>query len=85
MHGPTDPGPDRPLPASWQWRTENGGRAQRVSKGVKVGQVFISCYGAGGGVELPFCGTKKSSHGPERGLLALEEMSTTKTVVLYHG
>ncbi len=70
------------LAAVW---TENGGRQQRVSRAVKAGQVFINCYGAGGGVELPFGGTKKSGHGREKGLLALEEMSTTKTVVLYHG
>jgi aldehyde dehydrogenase (NAD+) len=70
------------LAAVW---TENGGRQQRVSKAVRAGQVFINGYGAGGGVELPFGGTKRSGHGREKGLLALEEMSTTKTVVLYHG
>jgi aldehyde dehydrogenase (NAD+) len=70
------------LAAVW---TENGGRAQRVAKAVKAGQVFVNCYGAGGGVELPFGGTKRSGHGREKGLLALEEMSTTKTVVQFHG
>ena len=45
------------------------------------GQVFINCYGAGGGVELPFGGTKRSGHGREKGLMALEEVSTTKTIV----
>ena len=70
------------LAAVW---SENGGRQQRVAKAVKAGQVFINCYGAGGGVELPFGGTKRSGHGREKGLLALEEMSSTKTVVMYHG
>jgi aldehyde dehydrogenase (NAD+) len=70
------------LAAVW---SENGGRQQRVAKAVKAGQVFVNCYGAGGGVELPFGGTKRSGHGREKGLLALEEMSTTKTVVHYHG
>ena len=70
------------LAAVW---TENGGRQQRVAKAVQAGQVFINCYGAGGGVELPFGGTKKSGHGREKGLLALEEMSTTKTLVHFHG
>ncbi len=70
------------LAAVW---TENGGRAQRVAKAVRAGQVFINCYGAGGGVELPFGGTKRSGHGREKGLLALEEMSTTKTLVHFHG
>jgi aldehyde dehydrogenase (NAD+) len=70
------------LAAVW---TENGGRQQRVAKAVRAGQVFINCYGAGGGVELPFGGTKRSGHGREKGLLALEEVSTTKTLVQFHG
>ncbi len=70
------------LAAVW---SENGGRQQRVAKAVHAGQVFINCYGAGGGVELPFGGTKRSGHGREKGMLALEEMSTTKTLVHYHG
>ena len=65
--------------------TENGGRQQRVSKAIKAGQVYINAFGAGGGVELPFGGVKKSGHGREKGFLAMEEMSTTKTVVHYHG
>ncbi|HEU0202455.1 MAG TPA: aldehyde dehydrogenase family protein [Burkholderiaceae bacterium] len=70
------------LAAVW---TENGGRQQRVAKAVHAGQVFINCYGAGGGVELPFGGTKRSGHGREKGFLTLEEMSTTKTLVHFHG
>ncbi len=70
------------LAAVW---TENAGRLQRVAKAVKAGQVFMNCYGAGGGVELPFGGTKRSGHGREKGLIALEEMSTTKTLVHFHG
>ena len=61
------------------------GRLTRVAKYVNAGQVFMNCYGAGGGVELPFGGTKRSGHGREKGLLALEEVSTTKTLVHYHG
>jgi aldehyde dehydrogenase (NAD+) len=70
------------LAAVW---TENAGRLLRVAKAVKAGQVFMNCYGAGGGVELPFGGTKRSGHGREKGLLALEELSSTKTLVHYHG
>ena len=70
------------LAAVW---TENAGRLHRVAKAVKAGQVFMNCYGAGGGVELPFGGTKRSGHGREKGLLALEEVSSTKTLVHYHG
>ena len=65
--------------------TINGARQQRVSKQLRCGQVFINCYGAGGGVELPFGGMKKSGHGREKGFLALEHMTTTKTVVNFHG
>ncbi len=70
------------LAAVW---SENGGCAYRVAKAVRAGQVFVNCYGAGGGVELPFGGTKRSGHGREKGLLALEELSSTKTVVHFHG
>jgi len=70
------------LAAVW---TENGGRQQRVAKAVRAGQVFINAYGAGGGVELPFGGTKRSGHGREKGMSALEEVSATKTLVHYHG
>ncbi|ULX58037.1 aldehyde dehydrogenase family protein [Ectothiorhodosinus mongolicus] len=65
--------------------TENGARQQRVARAVRAGQIFINAYGAGGGVELPFGGTKRSGHGREKGLLALEEVSSPKTVVHYFG
>lgn len=64
--------------------TRDGARQQRVAKGIVSGQVFVNCYGAGGGVELPFGGTKRSGHGREKGLMALEEVSTTKTIVNYY-
>ena len=65
--------------------TRDGARQQRMAKRIVSGQVFINCYGAGGGVELPFGGTKRSGHGREKGLMALEEVSTTKTIVNYYG
>lgn len=64
--------------------TENGSRQMRVSERVQSGQVFINCYGAGGGVELPFGGVKKSGYGREKGMVALDEMSTVKTIVQHY-
>jgi len=65
--------------------TSNGDRQQRVARRMNCGQVFINNFGAGGGVELPFGGMKKSGHGREKGFLALEHMTTTKTIVHFHG
>jgi aldehyde dehydrogenase (NAD+) len=64
--------------------TADGGRQMRVAKALEVGQVFVNCYGAGGGIELPFGGRKKSGHGREKGFEALYEFSVTKTVVFRH-
>lgn len=61
--------------------TSDGGRQTRLAKAIRSGQIFINCYGAGGGVELPFGGVKKSGHGREKGFMALEEFTVTKTVV----
>lgn len=65
--------------------TRDGGRQTRMAKKMQCGQVYLNCYGAGGGVELPFGGYKKSGHGREKGFLALEEFCIVKTVVQYHG
>lgn len=65
--------------------TRDGSRQLRVAKQMKCGQVYMNCYGAGGGVELPFGGVKRSGHGREKGLFALEEFCTIKTLVQYHG
>ncbi len=65
--------------------TADGGRQHRVAKRVRAGQVFVNGYGAGGGIELPFGGFKRSGHGREKGFEALYDMSATKTVVFNHG
>ena len=65
--------------------TKDGARQTRVARAMKCGQVYLNSYGAGGGVELPFGGVKKSGHGREKGFLALEEFCVVKTVVQYHG
>lgn len=65
--------------------TLDGARQHRVAKRVRAGQVFVNGYGAGGGIELPFGGFKKSGHGREKGFEALFDMSATKTIVFNHG
>ena len=56
----------------------------RVAKAIKSGRVFITNYGAGGGVELPFGGKGYSGHGREKGFEALYGFSTLKTVAALH-
>ena len=65
--------------------TRDGGRQRRIAKAVRAGQIFINGYGAGGGVELPFGGIRKSGHGREKGFAALLEFSHIKTVIHNHG
>jgi aldehyde dehydrogenase (NAD+)/betaine-aldehyde dehydrogenase len=56
--------------------------AHRVARAVRSGQVYINTYGAGGGVELPFGGFKRSGFGREKGFQALSTYSQLKTVTL---
>ena len=65
--------------------TRDAGRQARIARRLDCGQVFLNCFGAGGGVELPFGGTRKSGHGREKGFEALREFSRIKTVVQYTG
>ncbi|MEP7062315.1 MAG: aldehyde dehydrogenase family protein [Betaproteobacteria bacterium] len=65
--------------------TRDGGRQLRLARALASGQVFVNCYGAGGGVELPFGGVRHSGHGREKGFVALHGFTTLKTVVLRHG
>lgn len=64
--------------------SRDAGRALRVARKIVVGQVFVNAYGAGGGIELPFGGMKKSGHGREKGFDALYEFSATRTLVIRH-
>jgi aldehyde dehydrogenase (NAD+) len=65
--------------------TNDGGRQLRLAKAIRTGQVFINNFGAGGGVELPFGGVKRSGHGREKGFEALFHFSTLKTIAIKHG
>jgi aldehyde dehydrogenase (NAD+) len=65
--------------------TCDGGRQIRMAKRIRAGQVFINCFGAGAGIELPFGGVGKSGPGREKGFAALHEFTRTKTLVMNHG
>ncbi|MCO6391587.1 aldehyde dehydrogenase family protein [Aliihoeflea aestuarii] len=64
--------------------TQNANRAMRVGRKIRAGQVFVNAYGAGGGIELPFGGMKKSGHGREKGFEALKDLSALRTMVVKH-
>ncbi|MGL5137753.1 MAG: aldehyde dehydrogenase family protein, partial [Beijerinckiaceae bacterium] len=66
------------------WTTD-AKRSMRVARAMRCGQVFVNGYGAGGGIELPFGGVRKSGHGREKGFEALYEFSASKTIVINHG
>ena len=65
--------------------TRDGARQMRMGKKVRTGQMFVNCYGAGAGIELPFGGAGKSGHGREKGFAAMHDFSKTKTMVFNHG
>ncbi|MGW7542302.1 aldehyde dehydrogenase family protein [Streptomyces sp. NPDC054770] len=67
------------LGAVW---TRDLSRAHRVAAEVEAGQVYVNTYGAGGGVELPFGGFRKSGYGREKGVEALDSCTATKTIVV---
>ncbi|SMH62743.1 aldehyde dehydrogenase family protein [Azospirillum agricola] len=56
------------------------GTTNWLARTVKAGQIFINCYGAGGGVELPFGGYRKSGFGREKGLDALLSYTQVKNI-----
>jgi len=65
--------------------SRDGSRMMRVARAMQCGQVFVNGYGAGGGIELPFGGVKRSGHGREKGFEAMREFSVAKTIVIKHG
>jgi len=65
--------------------TRDGSRQFRMAGALKSGQVFVNCYGAGGGVELPFGGVKRSGFGREKGMEGLKSFTQIKMVAIHHG
>jgi aldehyde dehydrogenase (NAD+)/betaine-aldehyde dehydrogenase len=62
--------------------TGDVGRAHRMVERLDVGQVFVNTYGAGGNVEIPFGGVKRSGYGREKGFEALIEFCDLKSAVV---
>ncbi|HKV98930.1 MAG TPA: aldehyde dehydrogenase family protein [Vicinamibacterales bacterium] len=62
--------------------TRDINKAMSLASRIKSGQVYINTYGAGGGVELPFGGYKKSGYGREKGLESLASYTQVKNVCI---
>jgi aldehyde dehydrogenase (NAD+) len=62
--------------------TRDINKAMTLSSQIKAGQVYVNTYGAGGGVELPFGGYKKSGYGREKGLESLTSYTQVKNVCI---
>jgi len=62
--------------------TRDINKALTLAGRIRAGQVYINTYGAGGGVELPFGGYKKSGYGREKGLEALASYTQVKNVCI---
>ena len=55
-------------------------RAHVVAREIQAGQIFVNGYGAGGGVEIPFGGYRKSGFGREKGVEGINSYLQTKNV-----
>jgi len=62
--------------------TRDINKALALSSRIQAGQVYVNTYGAGGGVELPFGGYKKSGYGREKGLESLASYTQVKNVCI---
>lgn len=62
--------------------TNNISDAHYLASRIDAGQIFINNYGAGGGVQMPFGGYKKSGFGREKGWEALNNYTIVKNVAI---
>jgi len=60
--------------------TRDLSRAHRLARRLRAGQIFVNTYGAGGGVEIPFGGYKRSGYGRGKGQEAMLTYSQVKNV-----
>ena len=62
--------------------TRDINKAHLLMSRIDSGQVFINNYGAGGGIQMPFGGYKKSGFGREKGWIALYNYTQVKNVAI---
>ena len=62
--------------------TRDINKAMALASRIKAGQVYVNTYGAGGGVELPFGGYKKSGYGREKSLESLASYTQIKNIAI---
>lgn len=65
--------------------TSDVGRAHRLVRELRAGQVYVNNYAAAGGVELTFGGYRESGIGREKGFDALREFTRRKAVAIRVG
>ena len=65
--------------------TNDLAKAHRLADQSQSGQVFVNNYGAGGGIQMPFGGYKRSGFGREKGLEALRNYTQLKNVAIKYG
>lgn len=70
--------------SSYVW-TSDVGRALRMVRGIRAGQVYVNAFSSGDGPLLPFGGFKSSGYGREKGIDALLTYSQVKNVCLSLG
>ena len=63
--------------ASAVW-THDLSRARRVSKGLRMGTVWVNCYEEGD-LTVPFGGVKQSGFGSDKSLHAMDKFTDLKT------
>ena len=62
--------------------TSNINSALRLADDIVGSQVYVNTYGAGGGVEFPFGGFRKSGFGREKGFETLRSFCQSKAVII---
>src|SRR5699024_5650514 len=62
--------------------TRDINKAHLLMSRIDSGQVFINNYGAGGGIQMPFGGYKKSGFGREKGWIVLYNYTQVKNVAI---